>query len=398
MHLNARLVTLNTLGQAHTELGLIGCQPQGLAIMMPKSIFKTIKLEGILAKEANLLKQTFLAKGGDVAIGKGCADLSSEQSDVLILATLKQYQAALAQLKCQPWGLPKIAEAIEMVLQSTALSITRTYAFSNCQLAIQQGRTLIMGILNITPDSFSDGGKFNQPKAAVAHMLQLVKNGADIIDIGAESTRPYGSKLVSAEEEASRLIPILQEVVKQCPVPISVDTYKASVAEQALQCGAHILNDIWGLQGDSQMATVAAATNAPVIIMHNQNSTVYPSDIMGEIIRFLYQSIEIGLQAGIDFSRFIIDPGIRFGKTPAQNLQVMSRLEELNVLGCPILLGTSRKRFIGEVLDLPVDDRVEGTAATVAVGIMKGVHIMRVHDVKPIARIAKMTDHMMRRD
>jgi dihydropteroate synthase len=398
MCFNARLVTITTLGQAYAELGLVGCQPQGLAIMMPKSIFKTIKLEGILAKEANLLKQTFLAKGGDVAIGKGCADLSMDQSDVVILATLKQYQAALAQLKCQPWGLPKIAKVIEMVLQSAAPNITRNYVFSNCQLAVQQGRTLIMGILNITPDSFSDGGAFNQPEAAVAHMLQLVKDGADIIDIGAESTRPYGSKLVSAEEEASRLMPILQEVVKQCPVPISVDTYKASVAEQALQCGAHILNDIWGLQGDSQMATVAAAYNAPIVIMHNQNSTVYPSDIMGEIIRFLYQSIEIGLKAGIDFSRFIIDPGIGFGKTSAQNLQVMSRLEELSVLGCPILLGTSRKRFIGEVLDLPVDDRLEGTSATVAVGIMKGAHIMRVHDVKPIARIAKMTDHMMRRD
>lgn len=398
MYFNARLVTINTLGQAYTELGLIGCQPQGLAIMMSKSIFKTVKLEGILSKEANLLKQTFLAKGGEVAIGKGCADLSIDQSDVLILATLKQYQAALAQLKCQPWGLPRIAEAIETTLQVTAQNIARTYIFSNCQLAIQQGRTLIMGILNITPDSFSDGGSFNQPEAAVAHMLQLVNNGADIIDIGAESTRPYGSKVVSAEEEVSRLIPILQEVVRQCPVPISIDTYKASVAEQALQCGAHILNDIWGLQGDPQMATVAAAHNAPIIIMHNQNSTVYQSDIMGEIIRFLHRSIEIGLKAGIDFDRFIIDPGIGFGKTPAQNLVVMSRLEELKALGCPILLGTSRKRFIGEVLDLPVEDRIEGTSATVAVGIMKGAHIMRVHDVRPIARIAKMTDHMMRRD
>ena len=398
MYFNARLLTIDTLGQAYNELGQIGCQAQGLAIMMPKSIFKTMKLEGILSKEANLLKQTFLAKGGEVAIAKGCADLSIDKSDVLILATIKQYQAALAQLKNQPWGLPEIASVIEKVLQATEQDISRSYSFLKGQLNIQQGRTLIMGILNITPDSFSDGGAFNQPEKAVAHMLQLVDNGADIIDIGAESTRPYGSQIVSAEEEANRLIPILKEVVKQCPVLISVDTYKASVAEQALHCGAHILNDIWGLQGDPQMATVAAAYNAPIIIMHNQKSAVYQSDIMGEIIRFLNQSIEIGLQAGIDFSRFIIDPGIGFGKTPEQNLIVMSRLEELQALGCPILLGTSRKRFIGEVLNLPVEDRVEGTAATVAVGIMKGAHIMRVHDVRPIARIAKMTDHLMRRD
>lgn len=398
MYFNARLLTIDTLGQANKELGQIGCQSQGLAIMMPKSIFKTVKLEGILSKEANLLKQTFLAKGGEVAIAKDCADLSIDKSDVIIMATLKQYQSAFSQLKNQPWGLPKIASVIENILQTTEQTISRSYCFSKCNLTIQQGRTLIMGILNLTPDSFSDGGAFNKPETAVAHMLQLVDNGADIIDIGAESTRPYGSKLVSAEEEASRLIPILKEVVEQCPVPISIDTYKASVAEQALECGAHILNDIWGLQGDPQMAKVAAAHKVPIIIMHNQNSTVYHSDIMGEIIRFLHQSIEFGLKAGIDFSRFIIDPGIGFGKTPAQNLIVMSRLEELKTLGCPILLGTSRKRFIGEVLDLPVEDRVEGTSATVAVGIMKGAHIMRVHDVKPIARIAKMTDHMMRRD
>jgi dihydropteroate synthase len=398
MHFNARILTIDTPKHAQQALKQIGCQAQGLKIMVPKSIFKVVKLEGLLAKEANLLKQTFLAKGGEVAIAKGCADLSIMKSDVLVCATLKQYQAALIQLKNQPWGLPAIASEIEKVLQGTINDVTRSYSFSTCQLRLQPYHTSIMGILNLTPDSFSDGGKFNRLEAALAHMRQLVEEGADIIDMGAESTRPYGSKLVSAEEETQRLLPVLKEVVKECPVPISIDTYKASVAEEALQAGAHLLNDIWGLQGDPCMAEVAAAYHAPTVIMHNSHSADYETDIMGEILCFLHNSIEIGLKAGMDFSQFIIDPGIGFAKTPAQNLVVLSRLEELKALGCPILLGTSRKRFIGEVLNVPVEDRVEGTGATVAVAIMKGTQILRVHDVKSIARIAKMTDHMMRRN
>lgn len=398
MNFNARSLTIDTSKHAQEALSQIGCQAQGLKIMVPKSIFKVIKLEGLLAKEANLLKQTFLAKGGEVAIAKGCADLSIMKSDVLVCATLKQYQAALIQLKNQPWGLPAIASEIEKVLQGTINDVSRSYSFSTCQLRLQSYHTSIMGILNLTPDSFSDGGKFNHLEAALAHMRQLVGDGADIIDLGAESTRPYGSSLVSAEEETQRLLPVLKEIVKQCPVPISIDTYKASVAEEALQAGAHILNDIWGLQGDSHMAEVAATYHVPIVIMHNSHSPDYKTDIMGEIIRFLHNSIEIGLKAGMDFSQFIVDPGIGFAKTPAQNLVVMSRLDELKTLGCPILLGTSRKRFIGEVLNVPVEDRVEGTGATVAVGIMRGAQIVRVHDVKPIARIAKMTDYMMRRD
>lgn len=398
MYFNARILTIDTPNHAQQALKQIGCQAQGLKIMVPKSIFKVIKLEGLLAKEANLLKQTFLAKGGEVAIAKGCADLSITKSDVLVCATLKQYQAALIQLKNQPWGLPAIANEIEKVLQGTINDVSRSYSFSTCQLRLQPYHTSIMGILNLTPDSFSDGGKFNHLEAALAHMRQLVEDGADIIDIGAESTRPYGSNLVSAEEETQRLLPVLKEVVKDCPLPISIDTYKASVAEEALQAGAHLLNDIWGLQGDPRMAEVAAAYHAPTVIMHNSHSADYETDIMGEILCFLHNSIEIGLKAGMDFSQFIIDPGIGFAKTPAQNLVVMSRLEELKALGCPILLGTSRKRFIGEVLNVPVEDRVEGTGATVAVGIMKGTQILRVHDVKSIARVAKMTDHMMRRN
>jgi dihydropteroate synthase len=256
-----------------------------------------------------------------------------------------------------------------------------------------------MGILNVTPDSFSDGGKYNNIDVALRHVEEMIRDGADIIDVGAESTRPYnGANIVSAEEEMNRLLPLLEKVLAISSVPVSVDTYKASVAEEALKMGAHMINDVWGLQQDPAMAAIVAKYGVPVFVMHNQEGTHYDRDIMAHICSFLRDSIAIGVKAGIHPDNIIIDPGIGFGKTPTQNIAVMARLEELKSLGCPILLATSRKRFIGEVLNLPVEDRVEGTGATIALGIMKGSHIIRVHDVKPLARIAKMTDAMIRGD
>lgn len=398
MAFNPRIIEIHNLQQANQELSKIKCDKVGIQIMSNKALCKTIKLEKILSKNANLLKQTFLAKGGEVAVARGTADLSVEYTDVLICATLKQYKLALAQLKLQPWGLPKVAQAIEQVLLKEEFP-EREYVWNNQTMLIKPKKTLIMGILNFTPDSFSDAGRYNTLDAALRHAEEMIENGADIIDIGAESTRPYGgAEKISAQEELERLAPVLEKVLSISPVPISVDTYKSSVAHEALKLGAHMINDIWGFQGDAEMAKIVAQYDVPVIIMHNQEGTHYEKDIMSHICGFLQKSIEIGLDAGINFKRFIVDPGIGFGKNNEQNLEVMSRLEELKSLGCPILLGTSRKRFIGEVLDLPVTDRVEGTGATVAVGITKGSNIIRVHDVKEMARVAKMTDMMMRSD
>jgi len=399
MDFNAHIIEINNLKQAEIELSKIKCDKTGISIMSNKATFKIIKMQKISAKDANLLKQTFLAKGGEVAVARGTADLSAAYTDVLICATLKQYKLALAQLKIQPWGLPKIARAIEAILYMGEQFPKREYYWNKYTLSIMPRRTLIMGILNVTPDSFSDGGQYNAIDTALRHVEEMIKNGADIIDIGAESTRPYGGlEKISAEEEINRLAPLLEKVLSISGVPISVDTYKASVAAEALNLGAHMINDVWGLQYDTGMANVVAQYDVPVIIMHNQSGNHYEHDIMSHIYDFLQASINIGLEAGIDFKSFIIDPGIGFGKTLEQNLLVMSRLEELKALGCPILLGTSRKRFIGEVLHLPVEDRVEGTGATVAVGITKGSNIIRVHDVKVMSRIAKMTDMMMRSD
>ncbi|WP_305764299.1 dihydropteroate synthase [Carboxydothermus pertinax] len=251
-----------------------------------------------------------------------------------------------------------------------------------------------MGILNVTPDSFSDGGRYYDIEAALNHARQMVAEGADIIDVGGESTRP-GAEYVPAEEEIRRVLPVVEALVREIEVPISVDTYKAIVAEKVLEAGAHIINDVWGLQKDPKMAEVAARYEAPVVVMHNKTEAVY-EDLIAEVISFLKESIKIGLRAGIPREKIIIDPGIGFGKSLEHNLILMKRLNELKSLGQPILLGTSRKSLIGKTLDLPVNERVEGTAATVTLGIAKGVDIIRVHDVKEMVRVAKMTDAMVR--
>ena len=256
-------------------------------------------------------------------------------------------------------------------------------------------RTLIMGILNITPDSFSDGGKYIVPADAVAHAEKMVMQGADIIDIGAESTRP-GAETVAADVELHRIIPIIEKLAANVDVALSVDTYKAEVAEAALQAGAHMINDIWGLQYDDGMAAVVARYGVPVVIMHNQVGTHYPGDIICEVKRFLQKSIGIALNAGIAAKNIIVDPGLGFGKTVEHNIEIMSRLGEFNTLGYPILLGASRKSMIGKILDLSAPDRVEGTVATTVMGIMQGIDIVRVHDVLENARAAKVTDAIVR--
>ena len=254
-------------------------------------------------------------------------------------------------------------------------------------------KTLIMGILNATPDSFSDGGCYINVDDAVAKAKQLVADGADIIDIGGESTRP-GADFVSADEELSRVIPVIQAVSQEVEVPISIDTYKAEVAKQAVQAGAHIINDVWGGKMDPAMPKIVADLNVPYIIMHNRKEKTYAS-FMRDAICDLYESIQLAKSAGVRDENIILDPGIGFAKDLALNLEMMRNLDIIVALGYPVLLGTSRKSMIGAVLDLPPSERLEGTGATVCYGIQKGCQMMRVHDVKEIARMAKMMDALV---
>ncbi|WP_296644755.1 dihydropteroate synthase [Romboutsia sp. 13368] len=257
-------------------------------------------------------------------------------------------------------------------------------------------RTYIMGILNVTPDSFSDGGNFNSVDKALEHAKVMINEGADIIDLGGESTRP-GHDYVDADEELRRVIPVIKKLKEELDTPISVDTYKAKVADKSLKLGVEMINDVWGLRKDKDMASVIAKYDAYVCIMHNQDNTEYHKDIMESIKEFLSESINIAIEAGIDKDKIVLDPGIGFGKTYEQNLEVLKRLGELKSLGYPILLGTSRKSVIGNTLDLPPKERVEGTIATTVLGVRDGVDIVRVHDVEKNLRAAKMADAIYRR-
>lgn len=391
---NVRVVPLENMEEAKREMKKIGTDTPGMGIMAPKAVHRVIKVEEVRTVAANLLKQEMLAKGGEAALTRGAANFSVDHTDVLLMATVKQYREVIKKLKMQDFGLAKLAEQISQVLDN--LEAKKPYII-DCRgknLTIGE-RTLVMGILNVTPDSFSDGGKFFKVDDAVAHAHQMVEEGADLIDAGAISTRP-GFEEISQEEEIERLLPVLEILIKEIDVPISVDTYRAKVARKALDAGAHMINDQWALKADPDLAKVCAEYNVPVFLMHNQKDTEY-KNLMEEMLASLQESIDIGLAAGIKKENLIIDPGIGLGKDLEQSLECMKRLREFKTLGYPLLLATSRKSMIGKTLDLPVDQRVEGTAATVALGIAYGADMVRVHDVKEMVRVCRMTDAMVRR-
>ncbi|MEK4090261.1 dihydropteroate synthase [Viridibacillus sp. FSL H8-0110] len=254
--------------------------------------------------------------------------------------------------------------------------------------------TFVMGILNVTPDSFSDGGKYNDLESAVAQAKQMVTDGAKVIDIGGESTRP-GHTQISVEEELARVIPIIKELRKEVNVLISIDTYKAEVARQAVLAGAHIINDIWGAKYDPEIASVAAELNVPIILMHNRDNEEYGANFWEVAKADLEKSLQIAKAAGVPDAHIWLDPGIGFAKSHHENVLMMQVLPQLVEMGYPVLLATSRKRMIGNILDLPVTERVEGTGATVCFGIDKGCHMVRVHDVKEIARMTRMMDVLL---
>ncbi|MCI8646921.1 MAG: dihydropteroate synthase [Firmicutes bacterium] len=255
-------------------------------------------------------------------------------------------------------------------------------------------KTYIMGILNVTPDSFSDGGRFNRPDAALFHAEEMIREGADIIDVGGESTRP-GHTAVSEEEEISRVVPVIEKITSRFDIPVSVDTYKSEVAKQAIGAGACLVNDIWGLKADKKMAGLIAEKNVSCCLMHNRKEAVY-EDFLPDMKRDLEDSIGIARAAGISDDKIMLDPGIGFGKTYELNLQAMNHLQELHQLGYPLLLAASRKSVIGLTLELPADERAEGTMATTALGVMKGCGFVRVHDIRQNKRVIQMMEAILK--
>ncbi|MBY0055086.1 dihydropteroate synthase [Brevibacillus agri] len=351
-----------------------------------------IHVENMSEAVAEKVRLDMLSAGAEAVVSGQPG--ATDKKRLLLLAGPKQLAQALSQLEKRDEELAAVAAEVREALAMPArLRARRELNCGRYTLPLGE-RTLVMGILNVTPDSFSDGGRFVDLDHALAQARAMVEAGADIIDIGGESTRP-GAEPVGEAEELDRVLPVIRRLSAELSVPLSIDTYKAAVAERALDAGAHIINDVWGAKRDPRMAEVAARRGVPIILMHNRTDTDY-RDFYSDFVRDLRESVQIALQAGVREEQIILDPGIGFVKTVEQNLETMRRLDDLVALGYPVLLATSRKRMIGHVLDLPVDERVEGTAATVALGVAKGCHMVRVHDVKEMKRVTKMMDAMLK--
>ena len=375
--------------------------PYGIEIMLPKTIPCLIKLDAISNIAANILKQEMLSSGGDVAVARGALTGKTKTTGCLLIGSLAQLKRLNQKLKAQPFGLSELSKKLECALKNDQRE-SFTIDLGKSKLSLGPGKTRIMGILNMTPDSFSRDGLYRTPTATIAaYAQQLVKDGADIIDVGGESSRP-GSKPVSVRQELTRTIPVIKMLVKKCGIPISIDTYKPEVAQQAIEKGAVIVNDITGLR-NKKMAKLIARKKAAVVIMHMkgtprtmQKNPAYVS-LLDELITFFEGAIARAQNAGIAKDKIIIDPGIGFGKTSEDNLTILRTLGDLKVLGVPLLVGTSRKSFPGIILNAPPGERIFGTVASTLIAAHNGAHIVRVHDVKEIQQSLKVCNAIQNR-
>ncbi len=390
-----RVLSLRSVEEAEKALREIGAHEAGVEIMTPKAQLRVVKITDLDPRAANILKQEMLARGGEAVLSADAYHLKDGKTTALAIGTLKQFADVVPKLGKQPFGLKELSRKLKVALdayesQPPALPVAG-------RLLDLAARTYVMGVVNVTPDSFSDGGEHFGVEAAVAHAKRLIEEGADIIDIGGESTRP-GADPVPVEEEIARVLPVVERVSQETDGIVSIDTMKPEVADEAIRAGAHMVNDVSALS-DPKMLEVVATAGVPAVLMHMkgtprtmQRNPTY-GDLMGEIIGFLKKRIEMAEAAGVAGEKLLVDPGIGFGKTVEHNLEIIKRLAELKVLGKGIVLGTSRKSFIGKVLnlDLPAE-RIFGTAASVAVGIVNGANVVRVHDVREMVQVARLAD------
>jgi dihydropteroate synthase len=392
---NARVLDVRSREQIKGEMRKVGSTSAGIKIMSRKADQRLIKLENVGTKEANIIKQELLSVGGDAVTAKGIIDHSVEESEIILVGTLSQYEILISKLKIQPFDCIEIAAEIEEVLNNYD---RRDFVLRLPKNKLSLDRTLVMGVLNVTPDSFSDGGKFLDADVAVDRGEEMAKQGADIIDVGGESTRPF-SDSVTPGEELKRVRPVVEELVQRIDVPISIDTRRPSVAKEIVEMGAQMVNDVSGLR-DEEMISTVAELDVPVVIMHMLGSpkTMQEKpeyrDVMGEIIAYLRSQVDIALKGGIQREKIIVDPGIGFGKTIEHNLEIIRRLGELRSLGQPICVGASRKSFIGKILHLDETQRLEGSLAALVSSIMNGANIVRVHDVEESVRAARIADRV----
>lgn len=389
-----RCLHITNVSEAIQQMKKMGVDPTGVRLMEGKTLHFNLKIEGIEPRTANLLKQEMLALGGDVAVDGRGLDCSTEKTDALLMGTQKDFEKLILKLEQYP-SLNPLGQSIKQTLKN----ISKTqYAIRCRKRTMTLGkRTLLMGVLNVTPDSFSDGGLFFDKEKAISHGLRLVEEGADIIDIGGESTKP-GSKPLELDEELRRVIPVIKSVSAEVDVPISIDTYKSTVAQKAIEAGAEMINDISGLNFDPSLAKVASKEDIPLVLMHirgtpeTMQKNVHYDSLFSEILQYLKDSIQRAESAGLDPRQIIIDPGIGFGKTVEDNLLIIKNLHEFRILGKPILLGTSRKNFIGKILNAEVGERLEGTLSSITVGVLNGANIIRCHDALQAKRAIAVAD------
>lgn len=378
----------------------LGTEAHGVEILVPKSTLWAVKLHGVRSPAANILKQEMLALGGDVAVANGVVNCTIERSDLLILGTKQHYRSLLRRIGEQEgFELAELARQLADALNGYAAELAAFHC-GRYTLSLNL-RTHIMGVLNVTPDSFYSGKRYPEAQAAVDAGLRMADEGADIIDVGGESTRP-GAGSLDAEEELRRVLPVVKRLVNETNVPISVDTYKAEVATQVLDAGVDLINDISGLSFDHRLAAVAARYKAPIVISHTkglpktmQDDPRY-ADLVGEIVMALRDGCHQAASQGVPAEQMIVDPGIGFGKTTDHNLRLIKNLSSLRVLGKPILIGVSRKSFLGEVLQVLAEERLHGAMAAVALCVQNGANIVRVHDVKETTHVVRVADAVRR--
>jgi len=394
-----RVITIDDTPSARSEMAKIGVNEAGIRLMEKKAIFYSIKLENVKSQAANIIKQEMLSLRGEAAISWQVINFSRKNSDVLLLGTERQFEELVPKLSRQPFGLSELSREIKRAISNYQ---KRDFKLNFRGQTVQLGKKmLIMGVLNVTPDSFYDGGRYYDSKQAVERALQMVEEGADIIDIGGESSRP-GANSVEEKEELGRVIPVIKKLASRTKVPISIDTYKAGVAKKAIDAGAGMVNDISALRMDEKMADIVHSSGVPVCLMHMQgtprNMQKNPryKDVVSEIFAFLKERIDFCEQAGIEIEKTIVDPGIGFGKTVLHNLEILKNLDQFKSLGRPIMIGVSRKSFIGKVLQLEPEERLEGSLASAIWCMVKGASILRVHDVRETKRAIKIVEAIAR--
>ncbi len=387
---------IKNMGEAVSELKKIGIHPMAVQAMAEKMKHFNILIEDVPPQDAIIMKQEMLCCGGDVAIPEKALPPDGERGNIIVMGNEREIKKLSSRLERQYFRLAEIGKEMLKLMEN---AVTKHDMKIGGKIFHFGRETYIMGILNVTPDSFYDGGKYSDYESAIERAKEMEKEGADIIDIGGESSRPF-SKRIDAEEEKRRILPVIEAISSEVKVPISVDTYKPEVAIAAIERGATIINDIMGLRNG--MDRVAAEYDVSVIIMHMKGTpetmqfSPHYNDVTLEIYNFFKKQIDTAIKAGVDENKIIIDPGIGFGKRQEDNIRILSHLEEFKGLGKPVLIGTSRKSFIGNILQLPPEDRLEGSIASEIIAIANGADIIRCHDILPTKRAVVVADAIVR--